>query len=80
MASAASQSGTLVTNRPYIQAVTLPAELEAGDTETVANEDHERAVCLVAAQALARRRAGCEFVVDGYPDEGERTETLKLST
>ena len=50
------------------------AELEAGDTETVANEDHERAVCLVAAQALARRRAGCEFVVDGYPDEGERTD------
>jgi hypothetical protein len=40
----------------------------------MANESHERSVCLVAAQAFARRRAGGEFVVDGYPDERERTE------
>ena len=40
----------------------------------MANNDHERAVCLLAAQALTRRRGGGDFVVDGYPDEGECTE------
>jgi hypothetical protein len=46
----------------------------------MANESQERAVCLVAAQALARRRAGGEFVVDDYPDEKERTEEAVAMT